>query len=160
VLITRSKWKWNVNDTVKLRHQVFRNTWWWPFRVETFSVVKWKLNKYLRRLWKIKLLIILNMPNTGKDDHDNGAFQCPEGLSAVSYTLWHVTWQPEELVHCMVTTGKQQMATGFCSNNYKHNNYYWNYWKQCFVLGLTWGSITRTSKGKSELPSWLSCSRD
>jgi hypothetical protein len=32
-------------------------------------------------------ITILNMPNTGKDDYDNVAFECPEGLSTVSYTL-------------------------------------------------------------------------
>lgn len=32
-------------------------------------------------------ITILSMPNAGKDDHDNVAFECLEGFSVVSYNI-------------------------------------------------------------------------
>jgi hypothetical protein len=46
-----------------------------------------KISALIGRFCSVISITSLSMPNTGKDDHDNVAFECLEGLSAVSYTL-------------------------------------------------------------------------
>jgi hypothetical protein len=61
-----------------------------------------------------------------------------------SSTYCDDTWQPEEIICCVIMASKQHMTTGFHGNGYARNNTR-DCWKWCFLLGPPRGYIMRAN---------------